>query len=213
MNYYVLCMIIILSVRYRIGEMQMDLLTEFRATRILQDCRKSWTFLAVSCLAGALAGVLISNAVGNHYFLLMRMATGSRVSIVGLAASIWIPFLVSVIFIVHSKPWFACLICTLHITDFVITGYTLAVSFAHAGWLTGCLMQFSDICLIPALLYLCAIRILGKQCKRMVIYLVVFAIVVGMIHYSLISPFLANLIEDYETMGRYAIHVGLDQCL
>lgn len=191
----------------------MDLITEFRATRFLQECRKSWSFLALSCFLGAVAGVVVADAVGSHYFLLMRMAVGCHVSIVGLAVSVWIPFLVSVFFIVHSKPWLACLICVLYITDFVVTGYALAVSFARAGWLVKCMMQFSDVCLIPALLYLCVKRMQGKQCKHTVIYLSVFAIVIGMIQYSLISPFMVNLIENYESMGRYTIHVGFDRCL
>lgn len=191
----------------------MDRITEFCAARILQECRKEWLFLALSCLIGAVAGVLFADAVGSRLFHLMRMAFRSPVSIVGTAVSVWIPFMVSLFLIVHSEPWLVCLICALYITTFTATGYALIESFDQAGWLIRGLAQFPDLCLIPVLLYCGICRMYDGLSRRTILFCTMFAVVIGMINYSLISPFLANLIEDFETMGRYAIHVGLDQCL
>ena len=191
----------------------MDRIKEFSTAPFLQECRKSWLFLALSCLIGAVSGVLIADAVGYSYLHLMRTAVRSPVSIVGTAVSVWIPFMVSLFLIVHSKPWLVCLICTLYIATFTVTGFAVAISFERAGWLVRGLVQFSDLCLMPVLLYCAVCRLHDGLSRRTILFCVLFAISIGMIDYSLISPFLANLIEDFETMGRYAIHVGLDQCL
>ncbi len=177
---------------------------------ILQDCRKIWSLLALCAVVASVCGILFADAVGDHYLLLMRMATGCRVSIVGTAVSVMMPFLVSLFFIVHSKPWLAYLACILHISDFSAAAYAIAASFNSAGWLIRQMMQFSDLCLIPILLNFCACRLGNKISTRMIAIGIMFVMIIGMIDYGLISPFLANLIEDYETMGRYAIHVGFD---
>ena len=191
----------------------MDGITEFRAVRFLQECRKSWLILALCCLIGAVSGVLIADAVGKYYFHLMRMAVVSPVSIVGTAVSVWIPFLVCVYLIVHFKHWLVYLICTLYIARFAATGYALVATFHQAAWLVRLAVQFPQICLIPCLLYLSICRLCNRIRIREVISIVVLAIMVGMIDYLLISPLWTNLINDYETMGRYAIHVGLNRCL
>ena len=187
--------------------------TGFRTFSFLQECRTRWSALALCSVVGAVFGLLFADAFGYHYLLLMRMAAKSRVSIVGTVVSVWIPFLVSFIILVHSKPWLVYLLCTAHISRFGCTGFALLRSFGSAGWLIRGMLQFPDLCLIPVLLYFAACKLNGNICKRKIVYCIVFGLIIGMMDYFLISPFLADLMEDYETMGRYAIHVGLDRCL
>lgn len=191
----------------------MDLITSFRQSRILQDCRKKWLFLSLCSVIGSGIGVLGAVAAGNNYFLLMRMAVGCRVSIVDTAVAVFIPFLVSLFLIVHSKPWLVSVICSLHISLYSATGYAIAASFGSAGWMVRHMLQFPDLILIPVLLFMSVCKLQNRVSKRLIYFCIAVAAMVGLINYCVISPFLANLIENYETMGRYAIHVGLDRCL
>lgn len=187
--------------------------TGFRRFSFLQECRTKWSALALCSVIGAVLGVLLTDAFGYHYLLLMRMAAKSRVSIVGTAVSVWIPFVVSFIILIHSKPWLVYLLCTTHIFRFACIGLALQRSFDSAGWLIRGLLQFPDLCLIPVLLYVAVCKLNGTMRKRLIVCCIVFGIIIGMMDYILISPFLADLMNDYETMGRYAFHVGLDRCL
>lgn len=191
----------------------MDLSTSFRQLQILQDCRKKWLTLALCCVVASITGVLASAASGNYFFHLMRVAAGCHVSIVGTVASVWIPFLVSLFLIVQSKPLLVYVICFLHVASYSFAGFAINISFGSAGWLVHGMMQFSDLILIPVLLLFSVCVLQNRASKRLLCLCIAISVMVGLIDYLMISPFLVNLIENYETMGRYAIHVGFDRCL
>ena len=180
------------------------------SSRFLQECRQKLCILVLCVLLSSGLGAGLCMAAGDSYLLLMRMATSRCVSIVGLVVCV-APYLVFVLF--HSKPWLVYFVCGLRI--FLVSAAILAIykSFGTAGWLISFLMHFPDICLIPMMIWLFmrSNRVgIPKHCLALT---ATFILVVGMIYYCLISPFLANLIVEYETMGRYVIHVGLDWCL
>ena len=179
----------------------------------MQKCNRCLCIFAICTVCSAGLGVIFAASAGNHYFLLMRKATSCFVSIIGSAVTVLLPFLVSVFIITHSKPWLAYLICGIYIFSLSSTCYAICCSFGTAGWLMQLMMQFPDICLTPVLIWLFLLRLAGQGNRRILAWCFGFALAVGMIDYCVISPFLANLIDSYETMGRYAIHVGLDRCL
>lgn len=189
------------------------MLAEFRASWNLQECRQNWCVLALCAVLGAGFGVFFAASAGDSYMLLMRMAASRPVSIVGSAVAVFVPFLVSVFFIMHSKPWLVYWICGARLFLFSAAGWAIARSFGTAGWLVRLMLQFPDLCLIPVLIWFSVLRLTGRGSRRAAIQSILFAAAVGMINYCMISPFWANLIDSYETMGRYAIHVGLDRCL
>ena len=185
----------------------------FSISQIMQDCR-SICFIFACCLtAGAVLGVIATNSLGANYLLMMRMACGSRVSIVGTVLTVCVPFSISYLLITHSKPWLVYFICTLHIFLFSSAAYAFNVYFGTSGWMIRIYMQFTEFALIPALLYFSILRLRGRLNKQMLYQYILITVIVGMIDYSWISPYLADLLVNYETMGRYAIHVRLDWCL
>ena len=187
-----------------------DMLTKFLMSRDMRNYSQSLCIFALCAVCSAGLGIIFAASAGNHYFLLMRKAASCFVTIVGSAVTVLLPFLVSVFVITHSKLWLAYCICGSYIFSLSSTCYAICRSFGTAGWLIQGMMQFPDICLTPVLICLFLLRIKGKCNRESCICCIIFAIVIGMIDYCLISPFLANLIDSYETMGRYAIHVGLD---
>ena len=177
-----------------------------KGSRFLQECRQKWCILALIVLLSAGVGANLSLMAGEHYLLLMRMAAKCRVSIVGLVVCI-APYLVIVLF--HSKLRLVYFLCGLRILLFTAAVLSIFRSFAYAGWLDSFLMFFPDFCLIPMMILHCIIDIN----KRRIAMACAYIASVGMIYYCWISPFLAHLMDTYETMGRYAIHVGLHRCL
>ena len=189
------------------------MLTKIPVYRYLQKCNIILCSFALCAVCSAGLGVIFAASAGDSYFLLMRKATGCFVSIVGSAVTVLLPFLVSVFVIIHSKPGLVYLICGIYIFSLSSACYAICRFFGSAGWLIQMMLLFSDICLTPVLIWLSGLRFTGKCSRRCCICSVVLATVIGMIDYCWISPFLANLIDAYETMGRYAIHVGLNRCL
>ncbi len=179
----------------------------------LQDCRQNLCALALCAVSGAGLGALFAGASGDSYVLLMRMAASRPVSIFGSAVSVFLPFLISVFLITHSKPWLVYLICGIRFFLFSAAGFALARSFGSAGWLVRLLLQMPDLFLIPVLIWFSLLSFAGKCTKRVMICCILLAAAIGMLDYCVISPFLANLIDSYETLGRYVIHAGLDWCL
>ena len=189
------------------------MLTNFQASCNLQECRQNLCALALCAVFSAGLGALFAGTSGDSYFLLMRMAASRPVSIVGSAVSVFIPFLVSVFIITHSKPWLVYLICGVRIFLFSSAASAIGRSFGSAGWLVRLMLQIPDLCLIPVLIWFSAVTLAGNCTKRVMICCILLAAMIGMLDYCVISPFLADLIDSFETMGRYAIHVGLDWCL
>lgn len=187
--------------------------TKIPVYRYIQKCSISLCIFALFTVCSAGLGVIFAASAGDSYFLLMRKTANCFVSIVGSAVTVLLPFLVSVFVITHSKPWLVYLICGIYIFSLSSACYAICRSFGSAGWLIQGMLLFPDICLTPVLIWLSVLHFAGKCNRRVCIYSSLFAVAIGMIDYCLISPLLANLIDSYETMGRYAIHVGLNRCL
>lgn len=177
-----------------------------RDSRFLQECRQKWCILALIVLLSAGVGASLSLLAGETYLLLMRMAAKRHVSIVGTVVCV-APYLVIVLF--YSKPRLVYFLCGIRILLFTAAASSIRRSFADAGWLVSFLMFFPDFCLIPMMILHCIIDIN----KRRIVAACAYIASVGMVYYCWISPFLAHLMDTYETMGRYAIHVGLHRCL
>ena len=181
--------------------------------RILQECRRYWCIFAFCIVIGAGFGALLAASVNHSYVLLMCTALRRPVSIVGLAVSYAVPCITFLCAIVHCKRWLVYFVCICQIFRFTCVGWALQRYFGSSAWLIRFLMQLPDICLIPVMIF-GAIQAFAKVIsKRYLLLYTVISVMVGMIYFYLVSPFLAKLIVTYETMGRFAIHVGFDWCL
>lgn len=177
--------------------------------RNLQEYHQIWCKIALSIIFGAGLGILFAVTVGEHYFTLMRSAVCRPVSFVGSAVSVMLPFLVSV-FLIHSKPRLAYFIIGWCIASVTATGWVITHCFGSAAWLIRLLMQLPRFYTVSALIFLSVKQLSGSFRRDHIVYAAVIMAILGMMDVYILSPFLAEILDSYETLGRYAIHVGLD---
>lgn len=169
----------------------------FRKILSFISCKICWIVLAAVWITGLFAGMYFGANAGDHYFLLMRTAVDTRVSIVGLIANACLPFLLSAYAVYLGKPRLILLVCFCKAVLFTSCGFAVLLSFGSAGWLTRLLLQFSDIVLIPLFCWFSIRHIQGNRTtlsKDSALCLFAAALV-GSIDYCLVSPFLAMLID------------------
>ena len=180
------------------------MLIRTRTILFLQERNQVYCILAIILLISSGFGVLFAATADQSYLHLMRMAAGRPVSIVGSLLAVIVPYVVSVLAVSNFKPWLVYLTIAVRIFLFSSACWVIADSFGTASALVSFLLLFPDILLIPVLLWF-AISSLSGNCSRILVLLsLVYISLVGIIDYCAISPFLAKIINTYETMGRYA---------
>lgn len=153
--------------------------------------------LSLSWLAGLIAGIFCAVHADEPYFALMRMAAGSRVSIVGLVASVLLPFLIAAFAVYISTPQLLYPLCFAKALLFSFGACGVYIAFGSAGWLAQFLLQFSDCLLLPVFCWFCIRHISGKgQALAKELAMCAAAVgLIGSIDYCVVSPFLAMLID------------------
>jgi hypothetical protein len=136
-------------------------------------------------------------AASNSYFLLMRMAPSSHVTIVGLAVSLLLPFLSIAFAIYMDKPLWIYPICSCKAFGFAYNGFGISAAFGSGGWLVRSLFLFSDILTLPAFCWLALSHIYGRTTnwKRDIAISLGICIGAGCLDIWFISPFLAHIIQ------------------
>ena len=159
-------------------------------------CNRAPISLAILLLCGLLSGTALAVSAGNSYYSLMRMAASSPVSIAGLFASVFLPFLFSAFAVYLGKPKLIYFICFIKAALFSFGSFTALTAFASAGWLVRFLLQFSDIVMLPAFCWfsLRCITDTGLFKRDFSICLFLF-LLIGSLDYCMVSPFLAMLID------------------
>ena len=155
------------------------------------------TLFCLSWCAGLLFGTLFAAAAGLEYFALMRPIRNSRVSIVCLIAAQLLPFL-SAAYAAHiSKSWIVIAVCACKVFSFAFCGYLVWSCFGSAGWLIRLLFLFTDICMVPVLCWFSLRRISGRSisAKKDLFVCVGLAVLITSFDYTVISPFLAQVID------------------
>ncbi len=153
-------------------------------------------FLAFAWILGIVFGVGASYCASHSLSSLMRMTANSPVSIFGLLSAMLLPLLCSAFAVYISCPWL--LIPTAFLKAFLYTYFSFGIlaSYGSAGWLIRLLLIFSDTLMLPVL-WLFWLR--GIQWGRVdFLYRLIPAVsvvfLIGSIDYSIISPFLAQII-------------------
>ncbi len=171
--------------------------------RFLGWFRRDTVRLWLVWFLGLTMGTICARYADPTYYAMMRLAASGRMSIVGLAASVLLPFLISAYAVLIDKPGLLLGVCTCKAFSFGYSGTLARGAFGTAGWLIQPLLQFTQICMIPVLCCFCLRHISGRRSsvkRELAICLVLMAICAG-IDYFVVSPFLAKLI-DY-SLGRY----------
>ena len=153
-------------------------------------------YLASAMLAGAVSGVYLAMQSTDTFLPLMRAAAGYRMSIVGLIASRFLPFLFTAFAVYIAKYWL--LIPVFFIKGCAITwcGCLTVAAFGSAGWLVQPLFQFSDILLMPMLCWISIRHITKSQVsigRDLKICGAAF-VLTGALDYCIVSPFLVMLL-------------------
>ena len=165
---------------------------------VLHDYRKrNIVYLAFIWIFGLIFGVNLSFAAGPDFLSLMRGASGCSVSIVGLAFSVFLPFLLSAFAVYWNRPRFLYIISFVKAWSFTFAAYGICQAFGSAGWLVRFLVQFSDICLLCPLCWFLLRHIhSGSQLwRRDLEFCTLAAAAVCSIDYCVVSPFVVALTQ------------------
>lgn len=158
-------------------------------------CKVSTTLLAFSWFLGLSLGILFANSASDILVPMMRRAMESSVSIPGLLASAFLPFLVSALAISYCRP-LLLIICSSKAFSFGFCSYGVGLVFGQGSWLARFLFLFSDCCLIPVLYFYWLRNISGSKASLHweLMVCIGLATIVGCLDICLISPFWAKLI-------------------
>lgn len=162
------------------------------------SCRFGAIILAFSWTVSLICGVCFS-AKDLSVVVLMRLLPYSQVSIVGLIFVLLLPLLIAILCLFYAKP------VVLNIL-FIIKGFFLGyflygvkVAFGDSGWLMRFLVSFSDSCMSLVLLWF-GFRQIEKNklsLKKDAIVASAATLIIGIIDYFLVSPFLASLMNRF----------------
>ena len=169
---------------------------------ILQERNRIYCILALISLLSTGFGVIYAATAEQTYFHLMRMAASRPVSIVGSMVAVFLPYIVSVLVVTNSKPWLSYTVVAVRLFLFAASGYAIYDCYGTAAWLIGFMFLFPDICLIPVLLWLTIRNSEKAICRKHSLLCLVYVAFVGIINFCTVSPFLADLLNTYESMGR-----------
>lgn len=157
--------------------------------------RSRHVLLALSWVFGLGFGALTFRYGKDQLLSLMPPVLSSRWSIVGLAASSFLPFLFSVFAVYISFPLLLTLICFSRAFLYAYIACGIQCCFGDAGWLVRWLLLFSDTLSIPVLYLYWQRHISGCRSFRMasaVGYLTILGLI-SALGYFLTAPLTAAL--------------------
>ena len=102
-------------------------------------------------ISGLSLGTVFAAVASNHYFLMMHRAPSCPVTIVGLAATVLLPFLFTAFAVYKNRHWMLFVICFTKAFIFAHSGFGIHAAYGSAGWLIRPLFQFSDLLTVPVL--------------------------------------------------------------
>ncbi len=168
----------------------------FRVFSRFLSCNRPAVLLAFFWSLGLASGILFAAASGETFFLLVRTAASRRVSIVGLVASCYLPFLLSAFAVFIGKQKLLYPIVFLKALLFSWCAIASSAAFSSAGWLVRPMLQFTDILTVPVLCWFSLRHTSdhGMLFRDFSICTLLF-VLAGSLDYCLVSPFLASLID------------------
>lgn len=160
-------------------------------------CKGHVILLAFLWISGLLCGMFFISAAGDLFSSLMYAAAFCRVSIVGLAAVLLFPLIVSAVAVYMAVPAFVLPICFLKAFCYGCVLFVSSAAFGNAGWLMRILLLFSDSCMMVPLHWFWCRHLSGRRdsLKRDLTVCVVLAAFIGSVDYFLVSPYLVELMN------------------
>ena len=160
-------------------------------------CKKFACLLAFFWSLGVVLGMVLAAGFHSSVLPLMRMVITDQVSIIGLAAVPFLPFVISVVAMRLTMPWIFYIVTVVKGICYGFTAYSLVISYSDSAWLISCLVAFSAHSgQIPLILFW--IRYMNdstKRWKRDAIVCCALFTLIGFVDYFVISPFLSTLMR------------------
>lgn len=158
---------------------------------------RSILLLALCLILAFTLAIILAGVLEESFLLLMRTAVSTRVSIVGLFAVSYLPFLFSAFAVYIRKPKLLLIGLVIKAFMFVFCGLSCIAAFPAGGWLVRILLQFSDYLLFPVLCWFAVRQIIGHGDFRKDFSLcTVLFVIAGSLDYCVVSPFLVMLIDN-----------------
>ena len=166
--------------------------------RSLSISKGRFTFVLFSAfwLSGLLFGFHYVPYAGEIYVSLMRSATLCPVSIVGLTATVFVPFLLTAFAVYCNKTGLLLLFCFCKAFMHALCAGGISLAYGKADWLVRILLLFSDCCSLPLFSWFClrCLRFGTQHLKRDLWRCLAVLIPVCGFDYMVVSPFLAEII-------------------
>lgn len=159
-------------------------------------CRGASLILALTFFLGFMLGVWMSGCASDFLVCAMRTAVSSRVSIIGLLSSVVLPLLFSACAVYLNQPILLIPIAFLKAFLFSFLGYSLYTAWGGAGWLITGLMMSGTFASVPVFYWYWQRYIGGRAFEWDVLCLILgILLIIGLLDYYLIVPFLANIMN------------------
>ena len=153
--------------------------------------------LALSLGFALSLAVFLASMLEESFLLLMRAAVSDRVSIVGLFAVSYLPFLISAFAVFIRKPRLLYAVMFIKMLLIAFCGLSCLAAYPSAGWLVRILLQFSDLLLVPVLCWFSLRHVCGAgNLKRDFSFCTALFVFVCSLDYCVVSPFLVMLIDN-----------------
>lgn len=168
----------------------------FRIHFLQYPRRVAAIILALAFCMGLLLGAYIATLTDPSYFLMMRTAVSSRVSITGLLPALLLPFLFSAFAVYLSQIWLLIPIAFTKAFFFSFLSTGFLILSPGSGWLMRMLFMFTDCLSLPVLCWFW-LRACGGEGVSLRGVLSVFLVIsgIGCLDFQFISPFLVSLLS------------------
>ena len=162
---------------------------------LVNSVKKSPVFcLSFPWVTGLLLGMHFAYTASISISSLMHTVAYCRVSIVGLLFVLFFPLVISAMAI--SVPFFLFPLAFIKALSYGFSFYSVMYAFGSAGWLFTMLLLFSDSCMSVLLNWLWCRHLFGKKHTlwRDMLNCALVAVLIGLVDYFLVSPYLADLL-------------------
>ena len=159
----------------------------------LRPLHSKKSLLLLCYLAGFLLGIAFAYR-SQPFVSLMRGAVSGPVTIVGLGAVLFLPYLLTVSAVLFSCSGILFAVAFFKAFLFGACAAALDVSFVDAGWVVRSLLMFSDFAGFPVLIWL-SWRLLDAQRERIGTMMIAggLLLTIGVFDFLLIAPFLESV--------------------
>lgn len=170
-------------------------MVRFFRTDFLSSLRSKFALhLASAWLTGFLFGAFIACSSDPSLFLMMRSASNSAVSIVGLLGAMLLPLLLTALAVYISKISFLIPIAFSKAFLFAFLSVAAFGCRSAGGWLYWLLLMFGDICSAPVYLKLWMQIPETRQRGTLFLSSLIAVLIIGFLDFQYISPFLATIL-------------------